>query len=245
MAENLLFYEVTLVMRTISLFLLSVCYIFSVNAYAQQAIVNMPSADITPEGKHFLMHETQVRPNNPGRYWYATNFYCYGLGSNTELAITTYNTGTPVAPNENIGIGFKKAIPLFEDRYAEREIKLTVGQMLTYNLRNGGMGSFTYAHTSFRLPKTGTRLTGGVSAGTEALFKKNTVHFITGVEHPLIDKKLYVIGEWFSGQHDFGAFTPGILYHPTKNQVVVVGYKIPNSKENGRSGFVVEYGIFF
>jgi hypothetical protein len=69
------------------------------NVTAQQAIVNLPSADITPKGKHFIMHETQWRPWNPGRYWYATNFYCYGIGKNTELAVTTYNSGTPQALN--------------------------------------------------------------------------------------------------------------------------------------------------
>ena len=67
-------------------------------AYAQQAIVNMPSADITPKGKHFLMHETQTRAWNPGRYWLATNFYAYGIGRDTELALTSYNAGSPKSP---------------------------------------------------------------------------------------------------------------------------------------------------
>jgi hypothetical protein len=65
---------------------------------AQQAIVNMPSADITPAGKHFVMHETQMRSWNPGRYWYGTNFYCYGVGRDTELTVTNWNTGNHGSP---------------------------------------------------------------------------------------------------------------------------------------------------
>ncbi|MGQ9897312.1 MAG: hypothetical protein ACUVR8_07150 [Acidobacteriota bacterium] len=34
----------------------------ALTALAQQAIVNLPSADITPEGRHFIMPETLWRP---------------------------------------------------------------------------------------------------------------------------------------------------------------------------------------
>ncbi|OYT73206.1 MAG: hypothetical protein CFK52_02785 [Chloracidobacterium sp. CP2_5A] len=214
-------------------------------AQAQQAIVNLPSADITPKGRHFLMHETQWRPQNPGRYWYATNFYCYGIGKNTELALTTYNSGTPQAPNENIGVGFKTAVPLFQKKSSQLEVKLTFGQMLTYNLRGAGLGGFTYSHGSLVLPKTHTRLTAGVSFGTRNLFKKNTVHPIAAVEQPIIKHRLYLLGEWFYGKHDFGFFTPGVLYHPAKDHIIVVAYKIPNHPANGKSGLVFEYGFFF
>jgi len=77
--------------------------------YCQQAIVNMPSADITPKGKHFLMHETQVRPQMAGRYWHGTNFYAYEVGKSTELAVTNYNAGGPAAKNFATGIGFKSS----------------------------------------------------------------------------------------------------------------------------------------
>ncbi|QUW00216.1 hypothetical protein J8C02_01480 [Chloracidobacterium sp. MS 40/45] len=215
------------------------------NVPAQQAIVNLPSADITPKGKHFIMHETQWRPWNPGRYWYATNFYCYGIGKNTELAVTTYNSGTPQALNENIGVGFKTALPLFQKRHPAWEMKWTVGQMVTYNLRGRGLGGFTYSHGSLVVPQTHTRLTAGVSFGTKNLFKKTTVHPIAAVEQPLIKHRLYLLGEWFYGRHDFGFFTPGILFHPTKNQIIVVAYKIPNHPGNGKGGIVFEYGFFF
>lgn len=37
-------------------------------ACAQQAIINMPSADIKPKGNHFFMHETQTK-------WWGQNPY--------------------------------------------------------------------------------------------------------------------------------------------------------------------------
>jgi hypothetical protein len=227
------------------LFLLVSTVILTPPVSAQQAIVNLPSADITAPGRHFFMHETQSRPQNPGRNWYATNFYAYGVGKNTELAVTMYNFGTPRTANEAVGVGFKTAVPLFENRLPKLELKWTFGQMTVFNTRGKGVGVFGYTHGSVVLPKVKTRLTAGVSAGTNELFKQNTVHAVAGWEQPLVKHKLYFIGEWFSGRHDFGFVSNGVLWHPKKDHIIVLAYKIPNSPRNGKSGLIFEYGLFF
>ncbi len=227
------------------LFFLLIVFTFSHGDVAgQQAIVNLPSADITPQGRHFLMHETQARPQNPGRNWYGTNFYAYGVGKNTELAVTMYNFGTPRTANEAVGVGFKTAVPVLAGRLPDLELKWTFGQMTVFNTRGKGVGVFGYTHGSLVLPKVKTRLTGGVSAGTNELFKRNTVHAVAGWEQPILKHRLYFIGEWFAGRHDFGFVSNGLLWHPKKDHVIVVAYKIPNTSRNGKSGLVVEYGLF-
>lgn len=213
-------------------------------AAAQQAIVNLPSADVTPRGKFFLMHETQVRNWNPGRYWLGTNFFCYGVGANTELAITTYAEGRPKSPEASVGFGFKTSQPLVRKRDDQQEWKLTVGQMGIVNYRGQGMGSFTYSHLSFRLPETHTRITAGGFYGTRQLLRTNTGNVMVGVEHP-VGKRFVLMTEWFGGAHDFGFLIPGILFHPSKKQFIVAGYKIPNKLSNGRHGLVLEYGLVF
>jgi hypothetical protein len=213
-------------------------------AYAQQAIVNMPSADITPKGKHFLMHETQTRAWNPGRYWLATNFYAYGIGRDTELALTSYNAGSPKSPDFSTGVGFKSAPKILKNRFGERDLRQTFGSMLIVNHRGLGVGHFSYTHTSFRAPKLDTRLTVGGWAGTRQLFKKNTGNVLAGVEQP-VGHKMILLAEWFAGNHDFGFFIPGVLFHPAKDQFIVVAYKIPNNPRNGSPGFVLEYGLIF
>lgn len=215
-------------------------------AYGQQAIINMPSADITPAGKNFLMHETQWRPWSPGPYWLATHFYCRGIGNATELALTNWNSGTPAAPNLVTGIGFKSAPQLWAEQHPEREIKLTFGQMTTFSHRGQGMGTFAYSHLSFRLPKLKSRVTAGGWVGTEELFKRNTGNFLAGFEHPFGRKgRVIWINEWFRGRHDFGFFSTGVLFHPTKSQFIVMAYKFANTPANGRNGMVLEYGITF
>ncbi len=215
-------------------------------AYGQQAIVNMPSADITPAGKNFYMHESQWRQWNPGRYWYGTNFYCRGIGRATELTVTNWNSGGPATANFSTGVGFKSSPQFFTAKLPKEEIKLTVGQKIVFNHRAQGVGSFTYSHLSFRLPAIRTRLTAGGWAGTKQLFKRNTGNFLGGLEQPLDRQGKYVwVNEWFRGKHDFGFYITGLLYHPTKRQIIVAAYKFANNPANGRNGIVLEYGLFF
>lgn len=204
----------------------------------------MPSADITPKGKHFLMHETQFRSWRPDRSWSGTNFYAYGVGAQTELAITSYNGGSPLAPNFATGVGFKSAPQFLKDSHPDLELKLTFGQMAIFNHRGSGLGSFTYSHASFRLPKARTRISAGGWGGTRQLFERNTGGVLAGVEQPL-GKRFILLGEWLSGRHDFGYAIPGVLFHPAKNQAIVFGYKIPTGAEGGKTGIVLEYGITF
>ena len=213
-------------------------------ASGQQAIINMPSADITPKGKHFLMHETQTRAWQPARSWSGTNFYAYGTGHSTELAVTSYNGGSPLSKNFATGIGFKAAPQLWKHSKPELELKLTFGQMAILNHRGSGLGSFTYAHTSFRLPDLSTRISIGGWAGTRQLFDRNTGGVLAGVEQPL-GRRWVLLGEWFSGRHDLGFAVPGVMFHPSKKQVIVAGWKIPTRASNGKSGLILEYGLTF
>lgn len=213
---------------------------------AQQAIVNMPSADTTPKGKSFAMHETQWRWWSPGAFWYGTQFYCFGVGRSTELTATVYNAGTPGASNFATGAGFKSSPQIFGRKYPNREIKVTFGQKLVMNHRSQGLGSFSYGHVSFRAPKLKTRLTGGAWAGTKQLFKRDTGDVLAAVEQPLTPGgKIVFVNEWFRGRHDFGFLITGFLFHPTKRHVVVAAYKIPNAPVNGRAGIVLELWIVF
>lgn len=218
----------------------------ALSLYGQQAIVNMPSADITPGGKNFYMHESQWRQWNPGRYWYGTNFYCRGVGHATELTVTNWNSGGPATSNFSTGVGFKSSPQLWGEKLPEQEVKVTFGQKLVINHRGRGLGSFSYGHLSARLPALRTRLTAGGWAGTTQLFKRNTGNFLAGLEHPFDRQNKYVwVNEWFRGRHDFGFYITGLLYHPTKSQIIVVAYNFANTPANGKNGLVLEYGIFF
>lgn len=213
-------------------------------AQAQQTIFNVPSADMTPKDKLFLQHESQFRPWGNNRFWLGTHYATFGIGHNTELDATLINVSSPASDNISLMLGLKSVIPVFTRQFPEEEFKVTVGGSVPISLQGRGVGSWGYSHVSGRIPKLKTRLTAGVSAGTENLFGRDTVHFIGGYEHP-VTQRLSLIGDWYSGTHANGFFIPGFSYALNSTTSAYFGYQIPNNSRCGRSGFVFELAKFF
>lgn len=216
----------------LSLILIGLLQALGQTAEAQQTIFNVPSADVTPEGKLFLQHESQFRGWRPNRFLSNTEYSAYGIGHNTELDATVFNVNAPPSDNITLGLGFKTAIPLLKKQLPDEEIKLTVGSMLPISLQGDGVGNWSYSHLSLKVPKIKTRLTGGVSVGTRQIFGRNAVAFIGGVEQPLT-KRVNVIADWYSGTHNLGLFIPGVSIALPKDTNLYMGYQIPNTKRSG------------
>jgi hypothetical protein len=232
-------------MRTCLSTILICCSILTSAANAQQAIINLPSADITPKGKFFIMNESFVNPWTDSNKWKATNFFTYGINENFELALTNYGINSGDIDNLVFAPGFKYSKQLFKQNFSKNEFKITAGFLLPISFNGNGVGSNTFGHLSFRLPKTRTRLTLGANTGTEQIYGRDIFCFIGGIEHP-ITKEINLILEYYSGTHELAGLIPGIVYHNHKHDyVLVMGYRIPNNRESGEDGFVFELGKYF
>jgi len=207
--------------------------------YAQQTIFNVPSADVTPKDQIYLEHESQFKPWAPNAFWLGTHYTAYGIGHHTEIDATLSNVSAPPSGNVVLGLGFKSNFPLLAKKFPNRELKITVGNITPISLQGQGVGDWSYAHVSGRVPRLNTRLTAGVSAGTKQLFGRNTVGFIGGYEQP-ITQRFSLIGDWFSGTHANGYFIPGFSYILKGTTTLFVGYQIPNTRRVGPEGFVIE-----
>lgn len=214
---------------------------------AQQTIFNVPSADVTPKGHLFVLQEAQFNGSNPDAFFNGTTFTDVGIGHNTEVGATLFNVGAPATGNMTVGAGFKSAIPIpgLKEKFPEREFKLTVGSEMLFSVEGNGVGNWTYAHLSGRVPKLNTRLTAGLSYGTRQVFGQETTAVILGVEQP-VTKKFTAIGDWFSGsEHWSGYLIVGGSYALPNNMTVYTGYQIPNTPQVGRSGFVIQLAKTF
>ncbi|MFO0628833.1 MAG: hypothetical protein U0325_24880 [Polyangiales bacterium] len=224
-------------------------------AHAQQAIVTMPSADITGPRQLFFMHESQLRPWGGRPYWAGTYFLTYGLGYGTELAATVFDQG--VYPNGGTGntslaLGFKSAVRLFSREAPTWQLQLTFGAMAVTSLNDGSVGGWIYALHSLRLPALRTRLAVGVSYATEQLYGPGVREFslIASIEQPLPIpgvRGLSFVAEWFSGQHELSNFIFGLTWHPNPTWIFVLGWKIPtryNTVDVNDMAAVAEVGFF-
>jgi hypothetical protein len=89
---------------------------------------------------------------------------------------------------------------------------------------------------------TGTRLSGGVFNGApRAVGADNFVGGWASFEQPVY-KELSAIGDWMSGNHRLGAFTPGVSF-VKGNHYLRAGYQIYNNG-NTRNGVTLRYGFW-
>jgi len=229
------------------IFILIFFFIGSMPSFAVQTVFNVPSADVTEKGHVFLQQEAQFAPWGADANFIGTTYSSYGIGRNTEISVDLFNVGAPATENISMGVGFKSAIPIpgLKEKFPQREFKFTIGSELLIGLEGNGVGNWTYAHLSGRVPKINTRLTAGMSYGGRQAFGVNHVCFIAAVEQP-ITKKFSLLGDWYSGPEHFAGFLiVGGSYALPKNSTIYVGYQIPNTSQNGTSGFVIQLAKIF
>ncbi len=218
------------------------------SASAQQAIVSLPSADLTPRRKLFGMVESQFRPVGPKPYYNSTSFFCFGLDDTTELAVSLYNAGAPATGNATVANGFKSVFPLFRGELDRWEPKVTVGMMGLFSVSERGLGIWAYTHGSARIGAHGPRLTLGISHSDRQLTEVRATALMAAIEQPLHlgDAHLDLVAEWFSGRHDLGNFIYGVAWKPVPEVMLVLGHKIPTSGPQfgaNKMGAVFEVGF--
>ena len=203
--------------------------------FAQETIFNVPSADVVEKGKIFLEHESQFSDD----FGLFTHYGAYGIGKHTELDLTLFGVGTKKFRSEVLGVGFKTALPVYENT------KFTFGHLIPISLRGDGVGGYSYGHLSYMFPKLNRlRITSGVLAATTTVFGRDVVSFIGGIEQP-ITKKFGLQLDWTSGSHVNGLLIAGGWYLFSEKTYLYFGYQIPNNRKVADDGFVIELAKFF
>jgi hypothetical protein len=235
-------------------------FFFSKNISGQSLIAGIPNADVAHKGKLELTHETQLNFwSEDQTRWNSFNFLCYGVGKNTELTVNLLNLSNQPGSNTSTALGFKSYVPILTNLFSKSDVRLTFGTNLQYSFPRRDWGYWAYSHLSTRLPRSQTRLTGGLSYGTSQLFGFRTVlnstdgqliqegrrplAFMGGIEQPLT-KHVGLLADWFSGTHEVAALITGFQFN-IRHQVLIVAYKHANNPESTNNALVLEAMIKF
>lgn len=212
--------------------------LLTVSVFAQSVIISAPNTDITPTGEVMVAHESQLNRFQSGNYWNSFTFGTYGLSKNTELAATLYGLGRPATGNVALGVGLKHRW-LHHTTASGWQWESTAGFMTPLSLSGRGTGGWGFGNVSVRAPGTRTRVTVGPSYGSSQIFGRRTYSTMVGVEQPL-SKQFSLVADWFSGTHDLAAAIGGVAWHPRRELVVIVAYKVPNNAASGKPAPLVE-----
>lgn len=215
------------------------------NVRAQQTLFNVPSANTAERGRTF------VELTSGFRTWGTTSNQDYslfqprvtvGIGNGVELSGGVLETnGQAFGDTTTLQLAGKWRFYNNEETGTALAATSQVNIPLRGQPEKGSVLTFAGLHQTIK--PTGTRLSGGVVNGTpRALRTDNFVGGWASFEQPMY-KGLSAIGDWVSGNHRMGAFTPGISYAKGQHYVRA-GYQIFN-QDRTRNGVMLRYGFWF
>ncbi len=223
---------------------------------AQQNLFNIPSGDLTPQGKFFYQHQTNIYSLSSTE---SKNHFVYGVGSGIEIGVNVVNlkfdwrnrrnhTDFLVRNSDNPTLPMKPLVQLTAQKFffLSEKFKTSIGTQLGTSLLQLGSQSrlshFTYNtwvyeprhHVKFVVgPYVTDR--GTVGAG-------NNLGLLVGFEYP-VHKRLLVMGDFISGSNAAAVSVIGVNYLATRRLQLCLGGLIPNPNSGNASGIVFELNL--
>jgi hypothetical protein len=232
------------------IYFLILCFTFTVllgtSANAQQTIFNVPTSDVLDSGKVYVELDASFKTNDQDALNKFSSFVprlVVGVGGNVEV-------GVNVTGNIQPGSDSTTLVPTVKWKVYETEKKdlaLFGGTNIYLPVRNRvyNIGSYSYVAASKTVNKT--RVTAGGFVASKNVFASNAVRAggQFGVEQT-VNGKFAIAGDWITGRHASGYFTPGVIYKPHPKVTTYWTYSIGNDKAAaGNHFFLLEIGYNF
>ena len=205
---------------------------------AQQNLFNVPSADITEKDQFFFQQQFNVFIGPLGT---SNTTLDYGLGNGLEVGINLFNVDMQPTDgkfqNPHVLLNFQKGFTISEAYKVSFGTQTGITPPLYHSLIE--IPSFSYIHNAVDLKYWGKYYLGSYYVNT-AYAGQNAFGLMTGIDYPLIENKLHLMGDLISGNTDISVAVLGaVLFLPYKWQLSL-GAQLPSPGSNNDYGMVFE-----
>jgi hypothetical protein len=193
--------------------------------YAQEVIMNQPSADIVDKG-HLFVRSDSFYTQSPAYFFQQANF-AYGVAKNLEVSLNANDlahgaTVWAVIPGVKYALVNNQNFTFFVGTQYWKPVS---------NFQGYHNGVVTYEAAAFKFQGGKIRLTGGSYQSTNAYRLGNSAGAIVGVEYTAkMFKNGWMISpgvDWASGRGSNGYISPGLMF--SKGSFFICpGYMIGN-----------------
>jgi hypothetical protein len=220
----------------------------------QQNLFNIPSGDITVEGKVFYQHQLN--------FYSFTEFdskshLVFGLGKGWDVGVNLVDVPFRLVRDSttirfNDSLGKKPLYPLIMGTI-QKQVKLNeklflnfgtqAGLNITNRLSNKTFAHFTYSTMKWHFHKgfiiagpyyTNSAFTGG---------NQHTMGWMFGYEIP-VTKRVSLMGDFISGRHKKSVTTFGVVYDISNRTQLCIGSLLPFPNQELPGGLVIELNVF-
>ena len=217
------------------------------NTQAQQTVFNVPTTDVLDKGKVYLELDASLKPNDSTAVNKFSAFVprlVVGAGHHIEAGVNILGNIQPGPDSTTISPTIKWKV--YDGKDNGWAIALGDNVFIPVHNRAYDAGTYTYVMTQKTFNKSTRIGFGGY------FFSKNVVTANANraggqftFEQPL-NKKVTVAADWFTGRHNAGYSTPGIIFKLGSKITGYASYMIGN--QNGSRGnhfFLLEFGYNF
>lgn len=216
------------------------CLLWSACAFAQQTILNVPSADVLDSKQIYFRMDTSYF-GSPQAATLAPNLI-FGLGHNVEAGVNINAFGVPAsAANRAIVPNFKwKFVSGKPDQ--PNHFDMYVGDQVFVPTFHGAFDGGNYLYIAGAATIHGnTRFTAGAWDSKDVVANGNRGGALMGLEQTIAhageNRNLITLGaDWQSGQGSNGTLALGVMYFPTSRLMVIPSFQIANSGNHSASG---------
>ena len=235
-------------MKTFNFYLLLLVF---GTAFGQQNLFNIPSGDITKEGKVFYQHQFNIYSEKIE----SKGHFVYGLGKGWDAGVNLVGKGVyfseewRLAYNSDSRFGsvYPNLMGTLQKQFNiankwDFNLGIQIGVNLSEKLDNKELNNFNYALITHHIGK-GSRVVGGIYYGNRMfLGQGNDTGLVLGYEMKL-NKRFYLMGDWVSGTNNEGVAVLGGMYNLSKRVQLCAGWLLPNQNNPKPQGVVLELNI--
>ncbi len=211
------------------------------SAVAQQTVFNVPSGDVLDRGKVYGELDLTYRPTTTSGTF--TPRLVVGIGHRIEIGLNVNGIGAPglvqTTPTPTIKW---KAYDGGKNGWA-----FLVGDDVFIPVQNRSYHAGNYVYAQFtKTWKTKTRATFGAYECTRHVVASGNRAGGQFALEQTITNRLTLAADWFTGHHDLGYVTPGVIVKITPRVTWYGTYQIGNSGvSKGNHQFLMELGWNF
>lgn len=220
--------------------------------YSQQNLFNIPSGDITRDGKFFYQHQVNIYSDE----FESKSHLVFGLGGGWDVGVNLVGKGAYFSPdwrmsyndNPDRGALYPFLMPTLQKQFSLHDnLDVNVGTQFGFNisskLSNKELAFFNYGIGVLHFMDKKSRIVGGVYQ-TNKMFvgQGNTIGAMLGYEIKLAER-FYLMGDWMSGENDSSVGVFGAMYNIGKQTQLCVGAMIPNPNTPKPFGIVLELNL--
>ncbi|MDD2724251.1 MAG: hypothetical protein PHH59_09560 [Methylovulum sp.] len=204
---------------------------------AQQNLFNVPSSEITQENTVFFQQQFNFAKSDT-----SNTTIDYGLGNNLEVGINLFNvnlyTPSDTVANPNFLLNFQKAFNIT----AAYKISFGTQTGFTPPVHNNSLQipSFSYFSNAVDWARLGKYYLGAYYANSAYAGSNDAIGLMAGVELPMLENKVHLMGDLLSGNNDIGVAVIGLVFYLSDNWQLSIGAQLPPPNSHNDFGTVFE-----